>query len=254
MGSAAAQVAQVVKELLAVASGSPVILCSGLKVSILWMRSRATGCTLGNRLANGRRGNCGRCLMYLRASSFRMKLSSSSVGVPITCTPIDRVSQNRQTRDGRVMPCAHLVIDQLRKVNYFGDEAHLVHVVSARENRLPVDELHEDASDGPDIDGGGVVGGVEQQLGRAVPARDHVLRHHVALRRRPRQPEVADLEFAVGVQQQVAGLQVTVDHVRRVDELEPAQDLVQEVLQRIATIMNHPVRKASTENVIYRCS
>jgi hypothetical protein len=62
------------------------------------------------------------------------------------------------------------------------------------------------AADGPDVDGGGVVGGVEQQLGRAVPPCDHVLRHHVALRRRPRQPEVADLQIAVSVQQQVAGL------------------------------------------------
>lgn len=112
-----------------------------------------------------------------------------------------------------------------------GDEPHLVHVVSPREERRPVDELHEDAADGPDVDGGGVVGGVEQQLGRPVPPRHHVLRHHVALRRRPREAEVADLEVAVGVQQQVAGLQVPVDHVRRVDVLEPPQQLVQKVLQ-----------------------
>lgn len=115
--------------------------------------------------------------------------------------------------------------------SYLGDEAHLVHVVAAGEEGLAVEELQEDAADGPDVDGGGVVRGVEQELGGAVPPRDHVLRHHVALRRWARQPEVADLEVAVGVQQQVAGLQVPVDYVRRVDVLEPAQYLVQEVLQ-----------------------
>ncbi|KAM0859882.1 hypothetical protein ACQ4PT_046899 [Festuca glaucescens] len=111
-----------------------------------------------------------------------------------------------------------------------GDEPHLVHVVPPREERRPVDELHEDAPDGPDVDGRRVVGGVEQQLGGPVPPRDDVLRHHVALRRGARQAEVADLEVAVGVEEQVAGLEVPVDHVRRVDVLEPAQQLVQEVL------------------------
>lgn len=114
---------------------------------------------------------------------------------------------------------------------YLGDEAHLVHVVASGEERLAVDELHEDAANGPDVDGGGVVGGVEQQLGRAVPPGHHVLRHHVALGGGARQPEVADLEVAVGVQQQVAGLEVAVDHVGGVDVLEPAKDLVQEVLR-----------------------
>ena len=107
-----------------------------------------------------------------------------------------------------------------------------MHVVPAGEEQLAVDELQENAADEQDVDDGGVVSGVEQQLRRAVPPGDHVLRHHVALRRRPRQPEVADLEVAVGVQQQVARLQVAVDHVRRVDVLEPPQDLVQEILQQ----------------------
>jgi hypothetical protein len=105
-----------------------------------------------------------------------------------------------------------------------------VHVVAAGEERAAVDELHEDAADGPDVDGRRVVGGVEQQLGRAVPPRHHVLRHHVAVGGRARQPEVADLEVAVGAEQQVAGLEVAVDHAGGVDVLEPAQDLVQEVL------------------------
>ena len=117
-----------------------------------------------------------------------------------------------------------------------------MHVVASGEERLAVGELHEDAADGPDVDGGGVVGGVEQQLRGAVPPCHHVLRHHVALGGGARQPEVADLEVAVGVQQQVAGLEVPVDHVGGVDVLEPAKDLVQEVL-RPATeiIISQPV-------------
>jgi len=45
-----------------------------------------------------------------------------------------------------------------------------------------------------------------------------------------RQPKVADLEVAVGVQEQVGRLQVAVQHVRAVHVLQAPQQLVQEVL------------------------
>lgn len=41
----------------------------------------------------------------------------------------------------------------------------------------------------------------------------------------PGEAEVADLEVAVGVQQQVGGLQIPVQHIRRVDVLQTTQQL-----------------------------
>ena len=40
-----------------------------------------------------------------------------------------------------------------------------------------------------------------------------------------RQTEVADLEVAVGVEQQIGGLQVSVQHICGVDVLQPPQQL-----------------------------
>jgi hypothetical protein len=42
--------------------------------------------------------------------------------------------------------------------------------------------------------------------------------------------KVADLEVAVPVEQQVRGLQISMDHSRRVHVLEPAKDLIYKVL------------------------
>ena len=72
---------------------------------------------------------------------------------------------------------------------------------------------------------------VEQQLRRAVPPGYHILRHVLGLVGGAREPEVADLEVAVGVEQQVGRLEVAVQHARRVDVLEAAQELVEEVLR-----------------------
>jgi hypothetical protein len=82
----------------------------------------------------------------------------------------------------------------------------------------------------------GVVLEAKHDLGRAVPSRRHVLGHVAGIllrvdRETARQAEIADLELAVGVDQQVTRLEVTVQHVRRVDVLEPAQDLVDEGLE-----------------------
>ena len=41
---------------------------------------------------------------------------------------------------------------------------------------------HTSAGVAPDVDGGSVLVAGQQQLRRAVPARDHVLRHEVVLR------------------------------------------------------------------------
>ena len=56
------------------------------------------------------------------------------------------------------------------------DAKQLVDLGVAREQRRLVDHLGEYAPDGPRVDGRGVVPGAEQNLGRAVPQRDHLMR------------------------------------------------------------------------------
>ncbi len=73
----------------------------------------------------------------------------------------------------------------------------------------------------PDIDRLGVAAPAEKDLGRAVPARDDVLSHELArvlvrdLEVDTRQTEVADLELAVLLHEQICGLQIAVQDVAR---------------------------------------
>jgi hypothetical protein len=78
-------------------------------------------------------------------------------------------------------------------------------------------ELGEDAPRAPEVHGGRVRGGAQQQLRRAVPERDHAAGHR---RRRRREEvgeaEVRDLELAGVAHQQVRALDVAVHHPTRV--------------------------------------
>lgn len=74
---------------------------------------------------------------------------------------------------------------------------------------------------------------VKHNFRSSVPSRGHVLREKarvIVLRvRDPRQTEVADFKVTGGIQQQIARLQVSVQHVRRVYILQPPQYLVQKI-------------------------
>ena len=73
---------------------------------------------------------------------------------------------------------------------------------------------YEDAADGPHVDLGVVVLLQENELGRAVPARDDVFSHHIGvLLHATRETEVADGEVAVAVDQDVGRLQVTMQNL-----------------------------------------
>jgi len=118
---------------------------------------------------------------------------------------------------------------------------HLIDVIVSREVRLPEDELSEDAPDGPDVDGVRILVTCQHDFGGAVPSRHDVLRQQEGLVPRvvaagvhaPRQPEVAYLEVAVAVNEQVRRLEVAMEDVAGVDVLETAQHLVGEVLDVI---------------------
>lgn len=77
----------------------------------------------------------------------------------------------------------------------------------------------------------------EHDLRRAVPPGGDVLGHETGLpigrgrARAAREPKVADLEIAVGVQKQISRFEIAVHDVRRVHRLECAERLVDEVLQ-----------------------
>jgi len=76
----------------------------------------------------------------------------------------------------------------------------------------------------------------QHDLGCPIPPRRDILGHvpRVLLwihTEASCETEVADLELTVGVDEKIAGLEVTVQHVRTVDVLQTAQDLVDERLE-----------------------
>mmetsp|Transcript_7259 Transcript_7259/g.24722 ORF Transcript_7259/g.24722 Transcript_7259/m.24722 type:complete len:287 (-) Transcript_7259:286-1146(-) len=120
-----------------------------------------------------------------------------------------------------------------RGPEHVDDEPELLEVVAPREERLAAEELGEDAAHAPHVDGLIVRIVLHQELRRPVPPGDHVLGQLVLLRvvvHPAREAKVADFEVAVLIDEQVAGLEVPVQHARRVDALEAPEHLVHKVL------------------------
>ena len=123
-----------------------------------------------------------------------------------------------------------------RRAEDINDQPELMQIVAPGEERLPPEHFREDATDRPHVDRGGVALVLDEELRCAVPARHDVLGEAEVLLLlggvdRAREAEVADLQVAVLVHQQVARLQVTVEHMRSVDSVHAAEDLVEEVLE-----------------------
>lgn len=136
------------------------------------------------------------------------------------------------------------------------DLIQLVNIIAALEEGSAAKELGKDAADGPDVNcrcgvSGDCLGGklrvalhtcfgialeAQHDLRRAVPSRCDVLGHVACVllrvnRESTSQTEVTNLEFAVGIDQQVAGFQITVQNVRRVNILETTENLIDEGLE-----------------------
>lgn len=84
--------------------------------------------------------------------------------------------------------------------------------------------------------GFGVALETQHNLRGTVPSCGNVFRHVACIlfgvdRETSCQTKIANLEFAVRVDQQISGLQVTVQDIRRVDVLETAQNLVDKRLE-----------------------
>ena len=82
----------------------------------------------------------------------------------------------------------------------------------------------------------GVALETQHDLWCSVPAGGYIFGHVPRIllwihRKASGQTKITDLELAIGIDEQIAGLQVAMQHVRRVDVLEAAQDLVDEGLE-----------------------
>lgn len=104
-----------------------------------------------------------------------------------------------------------------------GDDRELVDVILAREEGLALEHLGEDAAGTPDIDLDVVLLPGEHDFGGAVVTSRDIASHLRILD--TRKAEIANLQVAVLVDQDVAGLQVTVDDTGGVDVFEAALDL-----------------------------
>ena len=110
------------------------------------------------------------------------------------------------------------------------DEVELLDVVTSWEERFATEELAKDAANGPDVDGGAVHLLADEKLGGTVPAGDDVLGLEAKFAIFAGEAEVADFEVAVGIEEEVGGLEVAMEHMGGVDILEATKGLVDEVL------------------------
>mmetsp|Transcript_53348 Transcript_53348/g.108529 ORF Transcript_53348/g.108529 Transcript_53348/m.108529 type:complete len:356 (+) Transcript_53348:57-1124(+) len=115
------------------------------------------------------------------------------------------------------------------------DAVELVHGGHAREDGLPHQHLAQDAAQGPHVDTLVVARGAQQDLRCTVPTRGDVVRQHGAasggrLGQRTAQAEVTQLHVAVGVEEQVGGLDVPVEQLCSVHVVQRLQQLVAHIL------------------------
>jgi hypothetical protein len=107
-----------------------------------------------------------------------------------------------------------------RGTEQFGDDGELVDVVLSGEQGLALEHLGKDTSDTPDINFNVVLLPGEHDFGSSVVSRRDVTGHLGVLD--TGQTKVANLQIAVLVDQDVAGLQVTVDNAGGVDVFQTA--------------------------------
>lgn len=99
-----------------------------------------------------------------------------------------------------------------------GDDGELVDVILSGKQRLTLQHLGKDAAGTPDVYLDVILLPGEHDLGRSVVSRGDVAGHLGILD--TGQTEIADLEVAVLVDEDVAGLEIAVDDAGRVDILE----------------------------------
>lgn len=126
------------------------------------------------------------------------------------------------------------------------DAEQLVDLAIAREERTLGDKLGKDAADGPHVDGSGVASLAEQDLGSAVPKRDHLVSVGAdGHAKRAGETKVSQLENALAVDEQVGQLQVPVQNAVRVAVRDALEDLIQIALEDRAYVQQNTTREVS---------
>ena len=104
-------------------------------------------------------------------------------------------------------------------------------MILAGKEGLPLQHFGEDAASAPDVDLDIVFLPGQHDLGGPIVPRRDVAGHLRVLD--PSQAEIADLQIAVLVHEDVAGLEVSVHDAGGVHVFQSAQDLVEEVLDEL---------------------
>ena len=109
----------------------------------------------------------------------------------------------------------------------FLDEKKLVELIFPGEQRVAVDQLAHDAANSPHVDLFAILAS-DEELRRAVPPGGHVVGEvllGLVLFALASEAEIADLEFQVGADEEVLGLDVPVDDIQPVEVEEPLHEL-----------------------------
>ena len=121
------------------------------------------------------------------------------------------------------------------------NETHLIDIVITRKVWLALDEFSKDTTHTPDVDGLGILMACQHDFRGSVPASDNIFceEHGSSLALGvcgidpSSKSEIANLQVTIRVHQQIRWFQITMDDFRRVNVLETAEDLVDEVLRVI---------------------
>lgn len=111
------------------------------------------------------------------------------------------------------------------------DNGELIDVILAGEEGLPLQHFGEDAASTPYVDLDIVFLPGQHDLGGSIVSRRHVACHLGVLD--PSQAKIADLEIAVLVHKDVAGLEVSVHDAGGVHVFQSTQNLVEEILDEL---------------------
>jgi hypothetical protein len=120
-------------------------------------------------------------------------------------------------------------------------ETYLINVIVTREKWFALNEFRKDTTNTPNVNRVRVFVTGQHDFGRTVPARDDVFgQQHgsttallVLVSHAAGESEIANLEIAVGVDQQVGRFEVTMEDFARVNVFESSHDLIDKVLHVI---------------------
>lgn len=106
------------------------------------------------------------------------------------------------------------------------DPGELLDLGSSRHERPAGEHLGEEAAGAPEVDADAVVGGAEEELRGAVPEGDDAAGERAAAAVVVGEAEVADLEDAMAVDEEVGALDVAMEDAALVAVLQPRQQLL----------------------------